>query len=85
MLLNLALVHANLHVRHTHQCVDRRIAQVSLNLSVVRVDKVLNNLERTIFQFCSFIWPNLSDLREQVVLEILTPDLLKKLPWHFNA
>jgi len=64
MLRNLALVHANLHVRHTHQCVDRRIAQVSLNLSVVRIDKVLNNLERTIFQFCSFIWPNLSDLSE---------------------
>ena len=64
MLQNLALVHVDLHLWHTHQCVDRRIAQVSLNLSVVGVDKVLNDLERTIFQFCSFIWPNLSDLRE---------------------
>ena len=64
MLRNLALVHVDLHLWHTHQCVDRRVAQVSLNLSVVGVDKVLNHLERTIFQFCSFIRPNLSDLRE---------------------
>lgn len=75
-------VDSDLNMWDTKHRVEGRIT--ALDLSVVSVYEILDDLKRTIFKFCRLSRQDLANLHNEVVFEVLIPDLLEQLAGHFD-